>query len=62
MSAGFRRSGLWPLDVGIIITATFLKDVNEADSVISPEELIQLYEEKHECGQKEIIGEDLIAI
>ena len=62
VSAGFRRSRIWPLDIRKIITGSTLKDTNEAGTLVSPEQLLQFYEEKRECARKEIIGEDVIKI
>ena len=62
VSAGFRRSRIWLLDTRKIITGPLLKDTDEIGTLVSPEQLLQLYEEKRECARKEIIGEDVITI
>ena len=55
----FRRSGLWPLDLHLLLNFPLPWDANALDEILGPAQLIELLESKRKAPREEILGAEI---
>ena len=58
----FRRCGMWPLNAARLFNQPRPHDVDEIDTILSPEELRQKLEEKYADARRNMLGGDVVVL